>query len=354
MKAALIGCGFICHQHLRALARLREVEVVAVCDRDAGKAAKVAATYRIAHRHDDARAMLQTLRPDVVHVLTPPASHAGVAALAFAEGAHVLIEKPMALDAGQARTMIDQARQARRQLGICHNYLFVPAVQKARRWIAEGRIGELLSADIHWRMSTFDSASRPAAMAWMEALDGGPFHEVLAHPVYLIEALLGRARPQAVSVDRTDRPRQLCVLLAGARAPAQITVSLASRPVRKSMRIFGSEATIEIDLATGIAVRLSASGDGTVDRAMVNLQAGGQIIAGTLTNALRLASGRLRRGHENWLRESYRALVGGTTLPTTGEDGLQTIETLDATFRMFAKARAHGAGGVAAVPLDAG
>ena len=109
MRAALIGCGKIARMHVSALASAG-VDLVAVCDRDRQRAAQIAALAPDARAYGDADALLAEMQPDVVHVLTSPASHAPLAIKAARAGAHVLVEKPVALSVEEADAMIDAAR----------------------------------------------------------------------------------------------------------------------------------------------------------------------------------------------------------------------------------------------------
>src|SRR5262245_27504664 len=90
MHAALIGCGKIAKMHVSALAGAG-VELVAVCDRDPQRASQIAALAPGARAYSDFDALLAETRPDVVHVLTSPTSHAALAIKAAEAGAHVLV-----------------------------------------------------------------------------------------------------------------------------------------------------------------------------------------------------------------------------------------------------------------------
>src|SRR5688572_18165659 len=82
VRVALIGCGRISAYHLAALKATRNVEVVAVCDLDERVARETASRHGIRGCCTDMEAMLGDLRPEVVHLLTPPASHLALARIA--------------------------------------------------------------------------------------------------------------------------------------------------------------------------------------------------------------------------------------------------------------------------------
>src|SRR5207237_1313726 len=110
--------------------------------------------------HTNADALIENERPDVVHVLTPPASHARIAIQAARAGCHVLVEKPFALSVDEADAMLAAAHDNSITLVPNHNYLLKPSVLKARRMIAEGTIGEVVFVDSYYGLS-----AEPASFA---------------------------------------------------------------------------------------------------------------------------------------------------------------------------------------------
>ena len=79
MKVAIVGCGHIAQVHIPNIRRISRATVVAICDRDEPRASYVAAQYQVGKYYTDLQAMLEEARPDVVHILTPPQTHAALA-----------------------------------------------------------------------------------------------------------------------------------------------------------------------------------------------------------------------------------------------------------------------------------
>src|SRR5262245_59120704 len=92
-RVGLVGAGYISEFHLRALHRLRRVHVVGVADADLARAVRVANKWRLAGCYASLDELLAE-KPDVVHVLTPPDSHADLACQAIEHGCHIFVEKP--------------------------------------------------------------------------------------------------------------------------------------------------------------------------------------------------------------------------------------------------------------------
>src|SRR5690606_27166749 len=98
--------------------------------------------------YTDAAAMLAEVRPDIVHVLTPPQTHAPLVRQALAAGAHVICEKPMTGTAEETGALLDAAAAAGRVLVESRNLLFNDPVIALLEAIRAGRLGEIRECDV--------------------------------------------------------------------------------------------------------------------------------------------------------------------------------------------------------------
>jgi predicted dehydrogenase len=138
MRAAIVGSGGIARIHARLIRELGG-EVAAVC----GRTLEGAGSLGCGTPFDDLAAMLAAIRPEVVHVCTPNHLHAGQAIAAFAAGAHVLCEKPLATTSADARRMLAAAEAAGRVGAVAYCYRGYPLLRALRRDVATGRFGRL-------------------------------------------------------------------------------------------------------------------------------------------------------------------------------------------------------------------
>jgi predicted dehydrogenase len=153
LRYGVIGAGVVAPLHLQAIAALDDVELVGISadDRELAMArAQGAGCPWFVDNRD-----LLALAPDVVVVCTPHPSHPLLAIEALEAGAHVLVEKPITVEAREADAMIDAAERAGRLLGVCFQQRFRPVIAAAHALIASGRLGELL------RVSIVDPLYRP-------------------------------------------------------------------------------------------------------------------------------------------------------------------------------------------------
>jgi predicted dehydrogenase len=153
LRYGMIGAGVVASMHLPAIAELAGVELVGISDLDQAqaeaRAAEAGCPAFVDHRE------LLALEPDVVVVCTTHPSHPPLTIEALEAGAHVLVEKPIAVEARDADTMIDAAERAGRLLGVCFQQRFRPVIATARALVADGELGELV------RVSIVDPLYRP-------------------------------------------------------------------------------------------------------------------------------------------------------------------------------------------------
>ena len=109
LKVAIVGCGKIADSHAWQIQRIRECEIVGVCDREPLMARQLYERFPVKRYFSDLTQLLEEARPDVVHVTTPPESHFSIAKLCLESGCHVYVEKPFTLYEAEARALIDLA-----------------------------------------------------------------------------------------------------------------------------------------------------------------------------------------------------------------------------------------------------
>ena len=133
---------------------------------------------------------------DLVVIATPNALHAPQAIAAFAAGKHVVVDKPFALDAAQARTMADAADRAGKLLVVFHNRRWDSDFQTLRRLIAEDALGEIVQYESH-----FDRFRPRVRDRWRERAGPGAGAWMDLGPHLLDQALVLFGEPLAVAAD---------------------------------------------------------------------------------------------------------------------------------------------------------
>ena len=174
MKVAVIGASFAQAAYLPALAHVPGAKVTAIASARLSSARAAADKFGIPHATDDWETMLETHEFGLVCIATPTVLHAPQTLKALSRGAHVLCEKPTAMNAAEAGAMRDAAAAAGRIAMIDHELRFNPNRRRIARMIREGDLGEIRHVNIaNIGNSWADPASRPRGDWWSDAAQGG-------------------------------------------------------------------------------------------------------------------------------------------------------------------------------------
>jgi predicted dehydrogenase len=176
--------------------------------------------------------MLDNVELDVLSVTTPPQAHKRVALEAIRRGVSVFIEKPLVLKYSDAVEVIGEARSRSVKLDVTANYLFTPTMVKARELVKQSVIGDLKRVDVI--VYAPEDVILSGGSGWVKNLPGGVFGEVLPHPIYLLQSLIGRLDLISVSSSKISRSTwqrwdELHVLLRGERGLGRIVISSNAR-----------------------------------------------------------------------------------------------------------------------------
>ena len=137
----VIGCGFQGRLHVEVLSKLPDVELVAVADIDPDRVGRLAGEYGVARPYTDYVEMLDSERLDLVTICTMPVHHADMTVAAFSRGAHVLCEKPLAMNTAEGVSMVEAARRAGKFLAVGFNMRFMPNSMAIQSFISSGGFG---------------------------------------------------------------------------------------------------------------------------------------------------------------------------------------------------------------------
>ena len=263
LRVAIIGCGLIADAHLQELAKIKDVQVVATCDKYRDLAMQAAERFDVPRYYDGLKQMLEVERPDIVHITTPAQTHAPLAHEIMKAGAHVYIEKPITLEERELRDVLATARAQGRIVCPGHDQLFDPAWLELRRRVAAGEIGDVRHVEsiLGYPISgQFGSAVRSDPKHWVRQLPGGLFQNTISHPLYRITEFLTDEHP-LVTAQWWERPgvgfaSDLFVHVRGDRVTGTLTFSSAIAPQRIT-RVYGSKGALEIDLDAQRVVRVA-------------------------------------------------------------------------------------------------
>jgi predicted dehydrogenase len=146
IRIAVIGLGAIAQTaHLPVLAKMRGVQLVALCDNDLGKARALAQRFGVPDTFGDIEDLFDTDALDAVVVATPNHLHEPHALSALRAGAHVMCERPFALTSRGVERILAAARRADRKVFVANNHRFRSDVQALHAFVHGGELGKVHS-----------------------------------------------------------------------------------------------------------------------------------------------------------------------------------------------------------------
>jgi predicted dehydrogenase len=313
LRWGIIGCGQVVEKKSGpSLEQSEGSTIVAVMRRNAEKAKEYAARHKVPLATNNAAELVESPDVDIVYVATPPSSHAEYTKLAARAGKHVLVEKPMAMNAQQGREMIETCKQAGVKLFVAYYRRFHLHVQKMRELIRNGTIGTPVQAFID------KAAPLGNAPDWKETAEisgGGYFVDIVSHRIDALIYLLGSPK-ESFGVATSYNPEKtvedtvsLCVHFES-RAQGVVTGDFYSGRKADRFDIIGTRGSIRTDFFDGQSFELESDDKTRTFQFEKN-----------------------RPPHFGLVRHIEAVLSGREENVTSGEEGLMTEFILDQSAR---------------------
>jgi predicted dehydrogenase/nucleoside-diphosphate-sugar epimerase len=327
LRVAFLGAGQMARNHLSALGRISTSTVVAgVYDRSRRQADEFAALAgTTAFASPDV--LFEEARPDVVHICTPPAAHADGAGFALERGAHVYVEKPFALTAGDARALLDLSSARQRLVCAGHQLLRDRAFETLLE--RGGPLSPLVQADSHFAFRPAGAwSARSGALALQRQME-----DVLPHPLYTLVSVLERfgppARPIEIDWVRGGSTDLQATLRAG-EITGRLSVSLLARPVASTLSLIGIRGTLTCDFVRSIVVGAGNPGTDALEKVFNPIVEGLQLIGRTASSVgQRLTTGVSYPGLAELIGSFYTAIRDGRESPVSPAHLLRVAELFE-------------------------
>ncbi len=203
VRWGILSTGRIAHQFAQDMAHVDNGELVAVAARNREAAVAFAERHQIPRAHAGYDALIADPQVDAIYVATPHTLHFAHSAAALRAGKAVLCEKPLATSFAECEALFDIARGSGSYLMEGMWTYFLPAIQVARRWVSEGRIGRIrhIKADFGYPLLPFDANRRE----YDATLAGGCLLEMGIYPIALAWLFLEQ-EPMSVQVVARHAP----------------------------------------------------------------------------------------------------------------------------------------------------
>jgi scyllo-inositol 2-dehydrogenase (NADP+) len=335
-RVVAVGAGWVTvHRHLPGIAAAPTLELAGVVDRDPARAERAARSHRVPHAASLADPALGAF--DAVTIGTAPPSHGTLVREALALGKHVLVEKPFAMDPGEADALVALARERERILAVVHNFQFARSVSAARRHVAAGTYGALRGV-VGLQLSN----ARRRLPTWYRDLPGGLFYDESPHFFYLVRAFLGDAHvtdasfvPSLDPLDHT--PRSAHIDLASGDRFATLDMRFAAALSEWQLLVLCERATLACDVFRDILTIVPDDGlhrPGQILRTSVRATLDHWL--GVVASGARFATGHLDYGNHEVFRRFATAIATGVAPDgISAEDGRAVVRTMhDALARL--------------------
>jgi UDP-N-acetyl-2-amino-2-deoxyglucuronate dehydrogenase len=321
VRVALVGCGRISRNHFEAIARVEELELVAVADADLTRAQAVGAEQGVP-AFGSLDEMLAAVPSDLVAICTPSGLHPQHGIVAARAGRHVLTEKPMAISLAAADELVQACDAASVHLFVVKQNRLNPPIQLLRRAVDKGRFGRIYSANttVRWTRPQEYYDAEPWRGTW--EFDGGAFMNQASHYVDLmqwlvgpVESVMAKTATQARRIEAEDSGVALLKFRSGALGVIEVSVLTYPRNLEGSITILGEKGSVKIG---GTAVNrvehwLFAEYDDD-----------DKLVEAANTNPPTVYG----FGHEGYYRNVLRVLRGEARPDTDGRAGRKSLELI--------------------------
>jgi len=350
LKVAIVGCGKIADGHVEEIQKMPQLaHVVAACDLEALMAEQLAARYGIAAHYDSFDQMLESERPDVVHITTPPASHLPLATRALEAGCHVYVEKPLTPTASETTALVERAQTANRMLTVGYTYLFDPPALAMRELVAAGELGAPVHVESFYGYDLtgpFGSALLADANHWVHRLPGKLLHNNIDHLFNKLVEFIDDESPEIIARGSVRRPQrfgderdqmhdELRVMVVGQQVTAYGTFSSHARPGLHLCRVYGTRNTACVDyLARTVTLERTSSLPSAMGRLLPAFERAWQLAREGARNVVKFAQSDFHffAGLNYLIAAYYRAIVQDAPPPIPYRDILRIATMMDQVF----------------------
>lgn len=260
MKYALIGCGRISVNHIKA-AIDNHLEIFSICDIVADKMDILLEKYNLQNnrtikKYTDYKKMISE-NPDIelCSIATESGIHAEIALFCISCGINVIIEKPMAMSIADADKIISLSEKNSVKVSVCHQNRFNVAVQQMRKALEEGRFGKISHGSIHVRWNRNKDYYDQAKWRGTWAQDGGALMNQCIHGIDLLRWMMGDDIEEIYGVTKRqfhsyleceDVGMGVIKFKNGAIGTIEGTTNVFPENLEETLYLFGETATVKL------------------------------------------------------------------------------------------------------------
>lgn len=343
LRVGVIGCGAGIF-HLEGYSQDQRVKVVALAGLDTDRCDQLATRFGVERRYREYQELLAQDDIDAVSVVVPNNLHLPVVKAALEAGKDVLVEKPLARNAQEGEEMVATAKRTGKLLGIAFQRRNRHDVRIVRELVETGRLGKVYYTKAYW----IRRAGIPGWGSWFtsrEAAGGGPLIDLGVHVLDMALYTLGNPKVTAVSgITFAEIGTQGKGNWAGMRqrfAAAthdyeveDLAVALLRLEGGGALELEASWATYT-EMTDEFGIQLYGNKGGAKIHSKDYAEVGTLQLFGDIGDTALDSTPRLQaaHGHAAITHNFVSAILEGTTLTPSGEEGLDRVRIIDAIYR---------------------
>ncbi len=259
MKYALIGCGRIATNHIKA-AMNNDLDIVAICDIVPRKMKELMEKHELIKNnsikfYEDYKRMIDENEIELVSIATESGLHAEIALYCIEHNINVIIEKPMAMSIEDADKILQLSDKKGVKVSACHQNRFNIAVQQMRQAIEQGRFGKLSHGSIHvrWNRNRDYYTQAPWRGTWEQ--DGGALMNQCIHGIDLLRWMMGEEIVEVYGktkrqfhdyLEAEDLGMAVVSFKNGAIATVEGTTNVYPHNLEETLYVFGEKGTAKL------------------------------------------------------------------------------------------------------------
>lgn len=354
LRVALVGCGKIADQHMAVVKRISGAQIVGVCDHEKMMADQLADRFGVGFSTNNLKRLLESLKPDIVHITTPPQSHYDLSLRCLEAGCHLYVEKPFTLTTEEAVSIINFAVKRKLKVTAGHNYQYTWENIEARDLVKSGYLGgrPILIESYY----TYNFVGDPFALAllgdkehWVRKLPGRLLHNIISHAVARIAefmeednpfvSVLGYTSPALKAMGEVKIKDELRVnIFDGANMSAMLTFSSQFSPPVNKFRLYGVINSLEVDNFNRTITRMKDKNYKSYARYFAQpILLAQEYFRNSFKNISRFLLARFHddSGLTNLIEAFYDAVRGQRPLPISYREIILTSRIMDSIFQQL-------------------
>ena len=327
MRVAIFGAGKMAFHHVKAISLQENAALVAIADPEIEKirnANLFPPEISVFSKPED---LLSKIKPDIVHICSPPETHSALAELALRNGANVYVEKPFTLNIRDASNVISLA--AKNGLKICagHQLLFEEPSRNAKAYM--GMLGKIVYVESYFSF-------KPVRRSKDGRTSMSPINQlvdILPHPVYLLlhfmkccEVRNGGDHVQLRSIE-VNASGNVHGILRYKDVTGNLVVTLEGRPIESYLKVIGKNGSLYADFVRGTIFLLAGPGTSGISKIINPYKQSCQYFFRTTKALFRRAFKKQKSypGLAEIIKAFYNYIVTNESMELNNEEILETV-----------------------------